>query len=504
MKTKLLILLGVFFAGVTFAQKPEIKQGPLAKGVKVTNLAMYIGEDENYYYFFDCSIKTTVLGFDKTDLSLKVEKEFKSKLTVRFPVYGGVYGETIELVTAKCEPEGYRLEKFTIKKTDMTLTSTEDIGFSPFSDGKRHVINMDPVELKNAITISTKCSPDQSHHALVRLDKCKNGAPDTWKIEMLDNTTGATLWSRDTNFHFNDYILTGDDKIILVGYYLADSEDKAIAALLVMSNNEEEQMSFALPVNIGSAELLLDGNRLFVTGSLKGDNYGKKLLFGRDVDLSGMYVTLIDLNEKAVVTSDEYPFTKEDVDVYLNVKEGKSRDNLVKWIGFHPYLMSDGRVCVKGEYAYSEIYNTPSRGSMNTHTGDYYQFGKKGCILNMFDADGNLLWRKPYRNELVGTTEVINDDVFNIQGNLCYYSLVCGKYKYSQTDVAASQDPRILQTKLREIILDQEGNETVNVIDGKGEFGIAAQGYDAARTKRVFLMIEQGMFKSDVRLMVVK
>ena len=99
MKTKLLILLGVFFAGVTFAQKPEIKQGPLAKGVKVTNLAMYIGEDENYYYFFDCSIKTTVLGFDKTDLSLKVEKEFKSKLTVRFPVYGGVYGETIELVS---------------------------------------------------------------------------------------------------------------------------------------------------------------------------------------------------------------------------------------------------------------------------------------------------------------------------------------------------------------------------------------------------------------------
>jgi hypothetical protein len=122
----------------------------------------------------------------------------------------------------------------------------------------------------------------------------------------------------------------------------------------------------------------------------------------------------------------------------------------------------------------------------------------------MFDADGNLLWRKPYRNEIVGTTEVINDDVFDIQGNLCYYSMVCGKYKYSQTDVAASQDPRLLQTKLREIIIDQEGNETVKVIDGKGEFGIAAQGYDAARTKRLFLMIEQGLFKSNVRLMVVE
>lgn len=82
--------------------------------------------------------------------------------------------------------------------------------------------------------------------------------------------------------------------------------------------------------------------------------------------------------------------------------------------------------------------------------------------------------------------------------------MVCAKYKYSETDVAASQDPRFLQTKLREIILDQEGNETVNVIDGKGEFGIAAQGYDAAKTKRVFLMIEQGMFKSDVRLMAVE
>ena len=503
MKTKLLILLSVLFAGVSFAQKPEIKQGPLAKGVKLTNLAMYIGEDENYYYFFDCSIKTAVLGFDKTDLSLKVEKDFKAKLTVRFPVYGGAYGETIELVTAKCEPEGYRLEKFTIKKSDMTLTSTEDIGFSPFSDGKKHVINMDPVELKNAITVSTKCSPGQSHRALVRLDKCKNGAPDMWNITMLDNTTGATLWSRDTNFHFNDYVLTDDGKIILVGYYLADSEDKAIAALLVMSNDKEEQISFALPVNIGSAELLLNGNRLFVTGSLKGDNYGKRLLFGRDVALSGMYVTLFDLNEQAIVTSNEYPFTKEDVDVYLNVKEGKSRDNLVKWIGFHPYLMSDGRVCVKGEYAYSEIYNTPSRGSMNTHTGDYYQFGKKGCILNMFDADGNLLWKKPYRNELVGTTEVINDDVFDIQGNLCYYSMVCGKYKYSQTDVAASQDPRLLQTKLREIILDNDGNETVNVIDGKGVAGIAAQSYNSDKSKRLFLLMEQGLIKSDVRLVVV-
>ena len=141
---------------------------------------------------------------------------------------------------------------------------------------------------------------------------------------------------------------------------------------------------------------------------------------------------------------------------------------------------------------------------MNNHTGDYYQFGKKWCILNMFDADGNILWRKPYRNELVGSTEVINDDVFDIQGNLCYYSMVCAKYKYFQTDVVASQDPRMLQTKLREIILDQDGNETVNVIDGKDEFGIAAQSYDAARTKRVFLMIEQGMFKSDVRLMAVE
>jgi hypothetical protein len=122
----------------------------------------------------------------------------------------------------------------------------------------------------------------------------------------------------------------------------------------------------------------------------------------------------------------------------------------------------------------------------------------------MLDADGRLLWRKPFRNELVGTTEIVNDDMFDIQGNLCYYSMVCGKYKYSQTDVAASQDPRLLQTKLREIILDQDGNETVNVIDGKGEFGIAAQGYDATRTKRVFLMIEQGMIKSDVRLMVVE
>jgi len=504
MKTKLLILLSVLFAGVSFAQKPELKQGPLAKGVKVTNLAMYIGEDENYYYFFDCSIKTTVLGFDKTDLSLKVEKEFKSKLSVRFPVYGGVYGETIELLTAKCEPEGYRLEKFTIKKSDMTLTSTEDIGFSPFADGKRHVINMDPVELKNALTVSTKCSPNQSRRALVQLDKCKNGAPDTWKITMLDNTTGATLWSHDTDFHFNDYVLTNDGKIIMVGYYLSNSENKAMADLLVKSNDEEEQMSFALPVNIGSAGLLLSGNRLFVTGSLKGDNYRKKLLFGRDADLSGMYVTLFDLSERNIIASGEYPFTKEDVDVYLNAKEGKNKDNLVRWIGFQPYLMSDGHVCVKGEYAYSEIYNTPSRGSMNTHSGDYYQFGKKGCILNMFDADGNLLWRKPYRNEIVGTTEVINDDVFDIQGKLCYYSMVCGKYKYSQTEVAASQDPRLLQTKLREIIIDQDGNETVNVIDGKWAFGITAQGYNAARSKRAFLMIEQGMFKSDVRLMVVE
>ena len=170
MKNKVLILLIVFYTCVSFAQMPTIKQGPLAKGVKLTNQAMYIGEDESCYYFFDCSIKTAVLGFSKTDLSLKVEKEYKSKLSVRFPIYGGVFGENIELLTAKSEPEGYRLEKFTIKKSDMTLASTDDIGFSPFEDGKKHVINMDPVKLSKAITVSSKLSPDQSHRALVRLD----------------------------------------------------------------------------------------------------------------------------------------------------------------------------------------------------------------------------------------------------------------------------------------------------------------------------------------------
>ena len=497
MKTKLLVLLGVLFASVSFAQKPEINQGPLFKGVKVTNQSIYLGEDETCYYSFDYFSKITVLGFDKTDLSLKTEKEFKGKMTIHLPIYGGIYGENIELVTAKCEPEGYRLEKFTIKKSDMTLTSTEDIGFSPFSDGKRHVINMDPVELKNAITVSTKCSPDQSHRALVRLDKCKNSAPDTWKIEMLDNTTGATLWSRDTDFHFHDYVLTDDGKVILVGYYLADTEDKAVAALLVLSNDEEERMAFTLPVNIGSAELTLNGNRLWVTGSLKGEKYGDWMfLFNRNAGLSGMYVTLFDLNTQAVVTSEEYPFTKEDVDVYINAKEGTSKDNEVHWIDFHPCLMNDGRLCVKGEYYFTE--------TISTHTGVYYQCGKKGCIFNMFDADGKLQWRKPYRNNIIGPEEVINDAVFDIKGNLCYYSMVCAKYKYSQTDAAASQDPRLLQTKLREIIIDQDGNETVNVIDGKGEFGIAAQGYDATKTKRVFMMIEQGLLKSDVRLMVVE
>jgi hypothetical protein len=60
-----------------------------------------------------------------------------------------------------------------------------------------------------------------------------------------------------------------------------------------------------------------------------------------------------------------------------------------------------------------------------------------------------------------------------------------------------------LQTKLREIILDQEGNETVNVIDGKGVAGIVAQSYNSDKTKRVFLLMEQGLIKSDVRLVVV-
>ncbi len=494
-KAWLIVLLSVFCTCVSFAQMPTIKQGPLAKGVKLTNQAMYIGEDESCYYFFDCSIKTAVLGFSKTDLSLKVEKEYKSKLSVRFPIYGGVFGENIELVTAKCEPEGYRLEKFTIKKSDMTLASTEDIGFSPFEDGKKHVINMDPIKLSDAITVSSKLSPDQSHRALVRLDQCKNGAPSVWKVVMLDNKTGATLWSRDTDLHFADFVPTDDGKVILAGYYLADSKDKAIAALVVMSNEGEEQMAFPLPVNIGSAELALNGNRLWVTGSLKGKDYGERMfLFNRNAALCGMYVTVFDLKEQAVVTSDTYSFTKEDVDVYLNAKEGKSKDNEVHWIDFHPYLMNDGRVCVTGVYNYDEV--------ISTHTGAYYQFGKLGGILNMFDADGKLLWRKPYRNGIIGPKEVVTDELFDINGNLCYYSMVCSKYKYP-SDVAATQDPRLLQTKLREIILDNDGNETVNVIDGKGVAGIAAQSYAASKTKRVFLLMEQGLIKSDVRLVVV-
>ena len=40
--------------------------------------------------------------------------------------------------------------------------------------------------------------------------------------------------------------------------------------------------------------------------------------------------------------------------------------------------------------------------------------------------------------------------------------------------------------------------------DGQGEFGITAQGYGSTKTKHVFLLIGQGMFKSDVRLMVVE
>ena len=496
MKVKVLILLSVFYTCFSFAQNPELKRGPLAKGVKLTNQALYIGEDESCYYFFDCSIKTTILGFSKTDLSLKVEKEYKSKLSVRFTIYGGVFGENIELVNAKSEPEGYRLEKFTIKKSDMMLASTEDIGFSPFEDGKKHVINMDPVKLSKAITVSSKLSPDQSHRALVRLDQCKNGAPSVWKVVMLDNKTGATLWSRDTDFHFADFVPTDDGKVILAGYYLADTEDKAIAALVVMSNEGEEQMAFPLPVNIGSAELALNGNRLWVTGSLKGEKYGDWMfLFNRNAALCGMYVTVFDLKEQAVVTSDTYSFTKEDVDVYLNAKEGKSKDNEVHWIDFHPYLMNDGRVCVKGEYDYTE--------TISTHTGVYYWFGKKGCNLSMFDTDGKLLWKKPYRNNIVGPQETVNDAVFDLQGNLCYYSMVCSKYEYSETDAAASQDPRLLQTKLREIILDQKGNETVNVIDGKGVAGIAAQSYNSDKTKRLFLLMEQGLIKSDVRLVVV-
>ena len=495
-KAWLIILLCMFYTCFSFAQKPTIKQGPLAKGVKLTNQAMYIGEDESCYYFFDCSIKTAVLGFSKTDLSLKVEKEYKSKLSVRFPIYGGVFGENIELVTAKCEPEGYRLEKFTIKKSDMTLASTEDIGFSPFEDGKKHVINMDPVKLSDAITVSSKLSPDQSHRVLVRLDQCKDGMPIIWNVTALDNRNGATLWNRDMGFQFSDFVTTNDGKVILVGYFLADTEDKVMVSLIIMSGDGEELMTFALPANIGSAELVLNGDRLFVTGSLKGKDYGERMfLFNRNAALCGMYVTVFDMKEQTVVTSDTYSFTKEDVDVYLNAKEGKSKDNEVHWIDFQPYLMNDGRVCVTGVYNYDEV--------ISTHTGAYYQFGKLGGILNMFDVEGKLLWRKPYRNGIIGPKEVVSDELFDINGNLCYYSMVCSKYKYP-SDVAATQDPRLLQTKLREIILDNDGNETVNVIDGKGVAGIAAQSYNSDKTKRLFLLMEQGLIKSDVRLVVVE
>lgn len=495
-KVWLIVLLSVFYTCFSFAQMPTIKQGPWAKGVKLTNQAMYIGEDESCYYFFDCSIKTTVLGFSKTDLSLKVEKEYKSKLSVRFPIYGIVHGDTIEMVIAKSESRGYQLEKSIIKKSDMTLTSTEEIGFSPFEDGKKHVINMDPVMLMDEITVTTKCSPDQSCRALVRLDQCKDGMPIIWNVTALDNRNGATLWNRDTGYQFSDFVTTNDGKVILVGYFLADTEDKVMVTLIIMSGDGEELMTFALPANIGSAELALNGDRLFVTGSLKGENYGERMfLFNRNAALCGMYVTVFDMKEQTVVTSDTYPFTKEDVDVYVNAKEGKSKDNEVHWIDFHPYLMNDNRVCVTGVYNYDEV--------ISTHTGAYYQFGKLGGILNMFDVEGKLLWRKPYRNGIIGPKEVVTDELFDINGNLCYYSMVCSKYKYP-SDVAATQDPRLLQTKLREIILDNDGNETVNVIDGKGVVGIAAQSYNSDKTKRVFLLMEQGLIKSDVRLVVVE
>ena len=236
-KAWLIVLLSVFCTCVSFAQMPTIKQGPLAKGVKLTNQALYIGEDESCYYFFDYYSKITLVSFDKTDLSLKTEKDFKrSKMSMRLLIYGGIYGENIEVLTVKHEAKGYRLEKLTFKKSDMTLTSTEDLGFSPFEDGKKHFSNMDPVKLKEMLTVSSKTSPNQSYRALVRLDECQNGVPGTWKIAVLDNTTNATLWSRDTDFHFHDYVITDDGKVVLVGYYLADSKDKAVAALVVMTN----------------------------------------------------------------------------------------------------------------------------------------------------------------------------------------------------------------------------------------------------------------------------
>ena len=124
MKVKVLILLSVFYTCLSFAQKPELKQGPLAKGVKLTNQALYIGEDESCYYFFDYYSKITLVSFDKTDLSLKTEKDFKGKMSMRLLIYGGIYGENIEVLTVKHEAKGYRLEKLTFKKSDMTLTST--------------------------------------------------------------------------------------------------------------------------------------------------------------------------------------------------------------------------------------------------------------------------------------------------------------------------------------------------------------------------------------------
>jgi hypothetical protein len=508
-KAWLIVLLSVFCTCVSFAQMPTIRQGPWAKGVKVSNQAIYLGEDESNYYFFDYFSKITLLGFDKTDLSLKTEKEFKVKMSMRLLIYGGIFGENIEVLTVKHEAKGYRLEKLTFKKSDLSLTSTEDVGFSPFEDGKTHFGNMDPVKLKDMLTVSSKTSTDQSHRALVRLDQCKNGAPSTWKIAVLDNTTNATLWSRDTDFHFHDYVITNDGKVILVGFTLADTDDKVTATLMVMSGEGEDPMSFELPANIGSAELVLSGNRLFVTGSLKGETYGKKGLFWEDVSLCGMYVTLLDMNEQVVVASDEYPFTKEDIDVYCNEKGGKSKENKTKWIHFYPHLMNDGRICVMSEYAYRIVSNSPTSGiggitsGINSNTGNYYYFGRKGCFLSMFDAEGKLQWRKPYKNEIVNSMEVVAHDLFDINGNLCYYSMVCSKYKYP-SDVAASQDPRLLQTKLREIILDNDGNETVNVIDGKGVVGIAAQSYNSDKTKRVFWLIEQGLLKSDVRVVVVE
>lgn len=493
--TPLLILLGVFCTCVSFAQKPDIKQGPVAKGLKVSDQTIFIGEDETCYYFYGCSYKNTILAFDKSDLSLKVEKDFKAKKAIGFPLCGCVFGDTIVVITARFDSKGYLIEKSTITKTDVSLVSNEEIGFSPFEDGKKHVVNMDPVNLSEQITVFTKPSPDQHYRALVRIDQCENGAPSTWNVMMLDNRTGTTLWSRETDFYCMDFVPTNDGRIILAGYYHANSGDEALAALSVISSDEEERMSFPLPVNIGSAELLLNGNRLWVTGSLRGENYGKWIFpFNKNAALSGMYVTVFDLYENAIVTSDEYPFTKADVDVFTNVKEDKSKDNLVHWISFHPYLMNDGRVCVKGEYDFKE--------SISTNTGVYYWFGKKGCILNMFDTDGDLQWRKPVRNRIVGPKETIVDDLFDMDGNLCYYSMVCANYTYSQTDVAASQDPKILRTKLREIILDQDGNETVNVTDCNGQVGMTAQSYNAAMTKRVCLLIEQGVFKSDVRLTV--